>query len=82
MIKVSRMQRFLLIALSFTAAVASAVSPGKPGAPVDIGYTVIGTPRVGQPLEVELRFTAKGRIDEMRLDYGTSDGLALDRNTP
>ena len=82
MIKVHAMNRSLLIALALVASVAGAASPGKPGAPVDIGYTVIGTPRAGQPLEVELTFTVKGTIDEMRLDYGTSDKLSLDRDTP
>lgn len=72
----------LLILAATVAGIAAAASPGKPGAPVDIGYTVIGTPRAGQPLEVELTFKATGRVDEMRLDYGTSDQLALDRDTP
>jgi hypothetical protein len=71
-----------LILAATLAGIAGAASPGKPGAPVDIGYTVIGTPRVGAPLEVELTFTAKGRFDEMRLDYGTSQGLVLDRDAP
>jgi hypothetical protein len=71
-----------LILASTLAGIAVAASPGKPGAPVDIGYTVIGTPRAGQPIEVELTFTAKGRFDEMRLDYGTSENLVLDRSTP
>lgn len=76
------MNRFLLIALSLTALAAGAASPGKPSAPVDIGYTVIGTPRAGQPIEVEITFTVKGSVDEMRLDYGTSERLSLDRDTP
>ena len=77
------MSRAILLVLASTlASIASAASPGKPGAPVDIGYTVIGTPRAGEPIEVELTFTAKGRFDELRLDYGTSEGLTLDRDTP
>lgn len=77
------MIRSTLLILSATiAGIATAGSPGKPGAPVDIGYTVIGTPRAGQPLEVELTFTLKGRVDEMRLDYGTSEALTLGRDTP
>ena len=74
--------RTSLIAVSLLAGIAAAASPGKPGAPVDIGYTVIGTPRAGQPIEVELTFTLKGTVDEMRLDYGTSERLTLDRDTP
>ncbi len=75
--------RTALIAISLLAGIAAAAtSPGKPGAPVDIGYTVIGTPRAGQPVEVELTFTLKGTVDEMRLDYGTSEALTLDRDTP
>ncbi len=75
--------RTAFIAISLLAGIAAAgSSPGKPGAPVDIGYTVIGTPRAGQPIEVELTFTMKGTVDEMRLDYGTSEALTLDRDTP
>ena len=74
--------RTAFIAISLLAGSATAASPGKPGAPVDIGYTVIGTPRAGQPIEVELTFTMKGTVDEMRLDYGTSEALTLDRDTP
>jgi len=81
-IKVQSMERFLAIAFALTAGLAAAGSPGKPGAPVDIGYVVIGTPRAGQPLEVELTYTVKGRVDEIRLDYATSEGLALDRSAP
>lgn len=80
--KVHTMNRFLLIALSLTALAVGAASPGKPGAPVDIGYRVIGTPRAGQPIEVEITFTLKGSVDEMRLDYGTSERLSLGRDTP
>lgn len=72
----------LMLIASILSVAANAASPGKPGAPVDIGYTVIGTPRAGQPIEVELTFTVKGKVDEMRLDYGTSEHLALDRDTP
>lgn len=71
----------VVIAATF-AGIAAAASPGKPGAPVDIRYAVIGTPRAGELVEVELTFTATGKVDEMRLDYGTSEKLALDRDTP
>lgn len=59
-----------------------ALADGKPTAKVDLSYTVIGTPRVGQPLEIELRVQPKSRFDEIRLDFGGSERLALDRSTP
>lgn len=72
----------LILSAAVAGSAIADTSPGKPGAPVDIGYRVIGTPRAGQPIDVELTFTLKGTVDEMRLDYGTSERLALDRDTP
>ena len=72
----------ITLALLATLPVFADRSVGKPGAPVDIVYTVIGTPRAGQPLEIELRITTLGKVDEVRLDYGTSDQMTLDRGTP
>lgn len=60
----------------------AAFADGKPGAYVDISYSVIGTPRAGQPLEVELRVTPKSAFDEIRLDFGVSERLTLDRSVP
>lgn len=61
---------------------AAAAAGGKPAAKVDLSYTVLGTPRAGQPLEVELRVVPKSQFDEIRLDFGGSERLALDRSTP
>ena len=71
-----------LLAACGTLSAQAMPSPGKPGAPVDIGYSIIGTPRAGQPIEVELRITTWAKLDELRLDYGVSERLALDRNSP
>lgn len=82
------MIRTLSIALGFAASIAVAAppaggpSPGKPEAKVDINYTIIGTPHAGQPLEVELRVTPRAAFQQVRLDFGTSDRLSLDRATP
>lgn len=38
-------------------AAALATSPGKPGAPIRIDYTVMGTPVVGQPVNVNIELT-------------------------
>jgi hypothetical protein len=78
----SPMLRATALLFAALAATAAAASPGKPGAPVDIGYAVIGTPRAGQPVEVEITYTLRGKVDEVRLDYGTSASLALDRGVP
>ena len=65
-----------------TTALAGGASPGKPGAKVDLSYTIIGTPRAGQPLEIELRIVPKSQFDQIRLDFGVSEQLMLDRSTP
>ncbi len=33
-------------------------SPGKPVAPIDIGYEILGEPRPGEPVEIELKLTS------------------------
>jgi len=57
-------------------------SPGKPGAPVDIQYTLVGKATAGQPLEIELRITATASVASIRLDYGASERLSMDRGMP
>lgn len=61
---------------------ATAHAGGKPTAKVDLSYAILGTPRAGQPLEVELKVTPNSRFDQIRLDFGGSERLALDRSTP
>ena len=34
-------------------------SPGKPTAPVEIDYRLLGTPAVGQPLQIEVRVSSR-----------------------
>jgi hypothetical protein len=73
----------LLAASAASAAPATAQrSPGKPGAPVDISYSLLGKPVAGQPLEIELRIMAAAAFDAIRLDYGASERLSLGRGMP
>ncbi len=48
-------------------------SPGKPSAPVDIRYQVLGTPLVGQPVAIELTLASPLSGRQMRLSYFIND---------
>lgn len=79
------MPRFLsLICVALIAGTAAAdIKPvGKPAAKVDVTYTILGVPRAGQPLEIELTVLPKSSFDEIRLDFGASEHLTIDRSTP
>ena len=78
----SRAAASLVLALLTAPAIAGGPSAGKPGAPVEIAYTLVGKPRAGMPFEVEIRITTRGTVDEVRLDYGTSEQMTLDRGMP
>lgn len=75
------MSRTLSLICAFALS-ATAFAGGKPAAKVDLSYTILGTPRAGQPLEIELKVNPKVQFDEIRLDFGASEKLALDRSTP
>ena len=63
-----------------TALVAEA--PVSPGGPVRIGHEVVGTPVVGQPLLIDLRFESRGDAVPMRVDYRINDSTALQFRQP
>lgn len=52
-------------------------SPGKPSAPVDIGYRVLGTPLVGQPVAIELTLASPLAGQQLRLSYFINDSESL-----
>ncbi len=49
----------------------------KPGAPVTIGYKIIGTPIVGQPVSVDLRFSSALDPQTITVSYRVNDPTAL-----
>jgi hypothetical protein len=53
----------------------SAMSPGKPLPPIDVHYTIVGVPTVGQPLEIQLR--SGGRRASAALDLALSGSERL-----
>lgn len=52
-------------------------SPGKPSAPIDIRYKILGTPVVGQPvaIEIELATSLTGRPLDVSYFINDSDSL-------
>lgn len=52
-------------------------SPGKPAAPVEIRYQVLGTPLVGQPVAIELTLVAAPTGQPLRLSYYINDPESL-----
>ncbi|NNE59373.1 MAG: hypothetical protein HKN35_00590 [Woeseia sp.] len=64
-------------ATTVTPADSSAVSPGKPSAPIAIEYQVLGTPMVGQPVAVEIRVVSEQPGQTMRLSYFIDDTDSL-----
>jgi len=73
---------FRPLALAGACLAAMALADGKPAAYVDLSYTVSGGARAGHPVEVELKVTPKSEFDEIRLDFGVSERLTLDRSVP
>jgi hypothetical protein len=52
-------------------------SAGKPGAPVDFDYAIIGTPVVGQPVSINLRVSSSLRDRPVTLNYRINDARNL-----
>ncbi len=50
----------------------------KPGAPVTIGYKIIGTPIVGQPVAVDLRFSSALDPQTITVSYRVNDPTSLE----
>ncbi len=59
-------------------------SPGKPSAPIEIRYTVIGTASVGQPVNIEIDVRSTLVDAPITLDYRINDPreLAFDEAQP
>ncbi len=55
----------------------SAVSPGKPTAPVSIHYTVIGAAVVGLPVSVNLQLSSSQPDLPLTLEYRSNDSSAM-----
>ena len=51
-------------------------SPGKPVAPIDIGYEVLGEPRPGEPVEIELKLRS-GLEGPVTVDLQPREGLQM-----
>ncbi|HEX7063051.1 MAG TPA: hypothetical protein VF200_13850 [Woeseiaceae bacterium] len=58
-------------------AAAAAKPAGKPSAPVDIDYDVIGTPVVGQPVSIDLSVKSTRGEAPVRLRYRVLDGQSM-----
>lgn len=56
---------------------AVAASPGKPSAPISIDYTVIGTPVVGQPVNINLEVSSSLGSRPVTLNYRINDARNL-----
>jgi hypothetical protein len=52
-------------------------SAGKPGAPIRIDYTIIGTPVVGQPVGISLEVSSSLRNRPVTLNYRINDARNL-----
>ncbi|MEX2494624.1 MAG: hypothetical protein WD448_00965, partial [Woeseia sp.] len=52
-------------------------SPGKPTAPIDISYRIIGKPVVGQPLSIDLQVSSPLRDRGIDLHYRINDTRTL-----
>jgi hypothetical protein len=51
--------------------------PGKPSAPISIDYTVIGTPVVGQPVNINLELSSSLPGQSVTLNYRINDARNL-----
>lgn len=55
----------------------SAVSVGKPGAPVDMHFELGSRPAVGQPLTVTIELTPRSAFGSLQATVQANDGIAL-----
>jgi hypothetical protein len=56
----------------------SAVSSGKPGAPVDVRFDIPKRPKVGESLDIAVAVTALGAdLDELRVVFQSNDGVEV-----
>lgn len=52
-------------------------SPGKPSAPVNIEYSILGTPLISQPLAIEVRVASAQPGQSLQLSYFINDTDSL-----
>ena len=52
-------------------------SPGKPRPPISIDYKVLGTPVMGQPVEIELEVGSSIAVQSLRVSYQVIDESSL-----
>jgi hypothetical protein len=55
----------------------TAVSAGKPGAPVDMKFDLKNRPELGKPLEVEVLVTAVSPLDKVHLTFQGTEALEV-----
>lgn len=55
----------------------SASTPTSPGAPAKISHSIVGTPVIGQPLQIDLSFESMSGVVPMIVDFRINDSTAL-----
>ena len=51
---------------------------GKPGAPVDIRYALLGTPKVGEPLEIRIDIIPRSQASQVDVSINAIGDLDID----
>jgi len=52
-------------------------SPGKPLPPIEFDYTIIGTPTLGQPVEIEIRSQLQSALTELNVAMSGDERLQV-----
>jgi hypothetical protein len=52
-------------------------SPGKPGPPIRIKYSIVGKPVVGQPVEIDVQVSSSVAVQSLRVSYQVMDEATL-----
>lgn len=52
-------------------------APTSPGAPARISHAIVGTPIIGQPLQIDLSFESTGPAVPMQVDFRINDSTAM-----
>ncbi len=52
-------------------------TPTSPGAPAKISHAIVGTPVIGQPLQVDLSFESMSGVVPMIVDFRINDSTAM-----
>jgi hypothetical protein len=54
-----------------------AVSPGKPGAPVELKFKVLTRPKVGETVDVEVALVPVSELERLQVSFQGSSGLSI-----